>query len=61
MQTISRLVRDRAGTMAMEYGLIAGLISLAVIAGATLTGGVVGSMFTAIGTAIAAALGAITG
>ena len=61
MKTISRLVQDESGTTAMEYGLIAGLLSLAVITGATATGTAVNGMFTTIGTGLAAAAVVIAG
>ena len=42
-------VRDRRGATAIEYGLLAGLIAVMIIAGATLTGNSLSSMFNAIG------------
>lgn len=36
---IARVWKDESGATAIEYALIAGLMSLAVIAGATLIGG----------------------
>ncbi len=38
MQTLRSFYRDEAGVTAVEYGLIAALIALAIIAGATLLG-----------------------
>ena len=49
MQLIARFVRDEAGSNALEYGLIVGLISLAIVAGATTAGLSLGTMFTTIG------------
>jgi pilus assembly protein Flp/PilA len=45
-----RLMKDESGATALEYGLIAGLISLALVAGATQAGGAVATIFTTIGT-----------
>ena len=42
-------VRDKRGATAIEYGLLAGLIAVMIIAGATLTGTSLSSMFNAIG------------
>lgn len=54
LQTImGRLWKDESGSNALEYGLIVGLISLAIAAGATAAGSSLGSMFNTIGTKIA--------
>ncbi len=45
----SRLVRDERGVTAIEYGLLAALIAVALIAGATLLGGALDAQFTDIG------------
>jgi pilus assembly protein Flp/PilA len=47
---ITRFRREDEGATAVEYGLIIGLISVAVIAGAIVIGGWVGGAFTAVGT-----------
>jgi pilus assembly protein Flp/PilA len=39
MLTMRKFLNDRNGATAIEYGLIASLISLAIIGGVTLTGG----------------------
>ncbi|MGF6154791.1 pilus assembly protein Flp/PilA [Ensifer sp. KUDG1] len=44
-----RLLRDEAGATAIEYGLIAALISVALIAGATTLGNSLDSTFNGIG------------
>ena len=41
---VARFVRDRSAATAIEYGLIAMLICLAIIAGATVVGSQIGSM-----------------
>ena len=48
MSTITRFLKDDSGATAIEYGLIAALIAVAIIAGATLLGGNLGSMFNGI-------------
>jgi pilus assembly protein Flp/PilA len=45
-------LRDESGATAIEYGLIAALIAVAIIAGATSVGGNLGTTFTNIGTAL---------
>lgn len=59
--TSNRFIWDDSGATALEYGLIAGLISLAVVTGATAAGAAVNTIFTAIGTKLAAAAAAIAG
>jgi pilus assembly protein Flp/PilA len=51
-EIIRRLIRDRSGSNALEYGLIVALVSLAVVAGAAVAGTDLGALFTAIGTLI---------
>ena len=42
-------MRDETGATAIEYGLIAALIALAIIAGAGALGNAINAKFTAIG------------
>jgi pilus assembly protein Flp/PilA len=42
---ILRFVKDKSGATAIEYGLIAVLIGVAIIAGATALGGGLNSLF----------------
>ena len=51
-QVVERLIKDRSGSNALEYGLIVALVSLAVVAGAAVAGTDLGALFNAIGTAI---------
>jgi pilus assembly protein Flp/PilA len=44
-----RLLRSETGTTAIEYGLIAGLISIAIIAGATVVGSTLADYFLGFG------------
>lgn len=47
-----RFVRDESGATAIEYGLIAGLIAVVIIAAVTLVGTDVQAVFTSISNAI---------
>ncbi|AMO93838.1 flp/Fap pilin component family protein [Collimonas fungivorans] len=58
---LMKFLRDEDGVTAIEYGLIAGLVAVAIILGATALGGSLGTIFTNIGTKItniAATIGA---
>ncbi len=46
----ARFLKDESGATAIEYGLIAALISVALIAGATLVGNELEDVFNEIGT-----------
>jgi len=46
---IKNFVNDESGATAIEYGLIAALIAVAMIAGATSLGGKINGKFTEIG------------
>jgi pilus assembly protein Flp/PilA len=46
LKLIKNFVRNEDGATAIEYGLIAALISVAIIGGATATGGGVGNTLT---------------
>ena len=45
MRFLQRFARDDSGATAIEYGLIAALIGLAVVAGARLVGTNLGALF----------------
>ena len=45
----ARLMKDESGATAIEYGLIAALIGVAIITGAKSLGGALSNKFTAIG------------
>jgi len=47
-----RFAKDESGATAIEYGLIAALISVTIIAGASMAGGAIRDKFTAIGNAV---------
>lgn len=48
MKTLARFVQDESGATAIEYGLIAALISVGIIAAATTLGGNLGNLFNGI-------------
>jgi len=56
---ISRFTDDESGSNALEYGLIVGLISLAIVTGATAAGSALGNLLTAIGNTITNQVGQI--
>jgi pilus assembly protein Flp/PilA len=49
---ISKFARNDSGSNALEYGLIVGLISVAIVAGATTAGIQLGVLFTTVATDI---------
>lgn len=48
VKAMVRFLKDEEGATAIEYGLIAGLISMGIIAGATLVGTTLGAFFTTV-------------
>jgi pilus assembly protein Flp/PilA len=48
MNTVARFVNDESGATAIEYGLIAALIAVGIIAAATALGGSLSGLFTGI-------------
>nr|WP_316654301.1 Flp family type IVb pilin [uncultured Gellertiella sp.] len=52
-----RFIEDEAGATAIEYGLIAALVSVALIAGATALGGQIGTTFNTLATSLQTATG----
>jgi pilus assembly protein Flp/PilA len=50
--TLSRFVRDESGATAIEYGLIAALISVVIIGTLTKVGGSLTNTFTSVNTAL---------
>ena len=49
MNLIARFASDESGATAIEYGLIAALISVGIIAAATTLGGGLGALFNKLG------------
>jgi len=52
MNTIARFANDESGATAIEYGLIAALIAVGIIAAATALGGSLSGLFTGISSRI---------
>lgn len=52
MTKLRQLLRNEDGATAIEYGLIAGLIAVVIIAAVTLLGGDIAGVFTGISDAI---------
>jgi len=50
MTTVARFMNDESGATAIEYGLIAALIAVGIIAAATTLGTSLSNLFTGIGT-----------
>ncbi len=51
-KTFAKLIRDESGAAAIEYGLIAGLIAVVIIAGATSLGGTLNGLFNTVSTTL---------
>ena len=49
---VTRFIKDESGATAIEYGLIAALIGIAIIAGASSLGGELNDKFTDVATAV---------
>ena len=48
MDTSKHLIEDESGATAIEYGLIAGLVAVAIIAALTTLGGSLTDLFTSV-------------
>lgn len=59
MTLISRFVKDESGATAIEYGLIAALISVGIIAAATTLGNGLSDLFEGIGGKLSASANTI--
>ena len=51
---VARFVKDESGATAIEYGLIAALIALAIVTGAGALGSALGNQFTFLSNELAA-------
>jgi len=58
MKTMTRFLKDESGATAIEYGLIAALISVGIIAAATALGNSLQTLFTSISTSLGNAVAA---
>jgi pilus assembly protein Flp/PilA len=52
VQQAKKFLRDEEGVTAIEYGLLASLVAIAIISGATLLGGNLNTLFSSIGTKV---------
>lgn len=52
MKFVERFLKDESGATAIEYGLIAALISVAIIGGATTLGGSINTTLGTVSTAM---------
>jgi pilus assembly protein Flp/PilA len=52
---IKTFAADRKGVTAIEYGLIAGLIAVAIIAAITALGGTLGNLFNTVNSSVSGA------
>lgn len=59
MKVVTRFLSDESGATAIEYGLIAALISVGIIAAATTLGTGLGNLFNGIGGELQAGADAI--
>lgn len=50
LHSVRRFWQDESGVSAIEYGLLAALVALAIVGGATALGGNLSDIFSAIGT-----------
>ncbi|CCQ73547.1 Flp family type IVb pilin [Magnetospira sp. QH-2] len=57
MKTLKQFFNDDSGATAIEYGLIAALVSVAAIGALTAMGGSLTQMFTAVSTELQTAVG----
>lgn len=56
MSAVRRYLKDESGATAIEYGLIAALISIVVITGALSVGGSLGDLYSAISSKVSTAM-----
>ena len=56
LRTIQKLIRDESGATAIEYGLIAALVSVAAIAAYTSLGTALSTIFNQISTTLTSAI-----
>jgi len=52
MKLVARFMKDESGATAIEYGLIAALISVAIIGGVTTLGTSLDTTFSGLGTTV---------
>ena len=52
MNTFKRFIKDESGATAIEYGLLAALLSILVVGGATIAGGAIEGIFDKVATCL---------
>ena len=52
MNTFKRFIKDESGATAIEYGLLAALLSILIVGGAQFAGGAIDGIFTTVGNCI---------
>ena len=57
MNVIARLIKDESGATAIEYGLIAGLVAVAIIAALSALGTSLSDLFDYVATTVSTATG----
>jgi pilus assembly protein Flp/PilA len=55
MMTLRNLIKDESGATAIEYGLIAGLVAVAIIAALTLLGSSLRDLFSGVANTVTSA------
>ena len=55
MNTFQRFIKDESGATAIEYGLLAALLSIVVVGGAQLAGNGLNAIFTDVGSCLTTA------
>ena len=55
MNMLQRLIKDESGATAIEYGLIAGLVAVAIIASLSLLGDALQGLFSNVATTVSSA------
>ena len=55
MKNFMSFLKNKSGATAIEYGLIVALISIAIVAGATISGDQLDTLFTGVGTTLTTA------
>ena len=55
MKNFMSFLKNKSGATAIEYGLIVALISIAIVAGATISGNQLDTLFQGVGTTLTTA------
>lgn len=52
LRLVKKFYQDEEGATAIEYGLIAGILAVSIVAGASLIGNTINNTFDTLGTAV---------